>query len=826
MKKGLITIFFICAAKMTVAAGNITGKVIDAATGKGISFATVTLMTTDSTLVDGTITDESGVYEMVVSQYFNNSASQNFFMSVSFVGYKTETRILNGVHMDFILREETEQLCEVEVKAKRPLVERQMDKLVMNVAASAFAIGSNGVDIMKKAPGVRIDKDGNITVNGKSVEIYIDGRPSYMSGEQVKGLLQGTAGSQIEKIEIITNPSAKYDASGQGGIINIKLKKNMTKGFNGMLAANYGGMYFKTPNRYYQNDYVTVNLNYRTAKTYTSASLTQVYANQGVEFNSISRQAVASDTMERRSDLRYDIRFQYYNARITNDWYVDEKNTIGVILNMPFMVNNSDANPVGEQSSYIKLGDTYLQRTYSKGRQRTYAPQHTANINYTHTFADSCAQELTVNVDYNRYNSKTLNCQHNQDIEAAEGWGSLPGLDITTHQVVNIYSAKMDFQTMFLQKGFVECGARWALSQTDNHMTTDSIFGNETHTIPTAFNYSEHVAALYATVSWNWAKVSLKGGLRGEYTYSVGDWKDASLEPYRNSRFDLFPTAFVGYNPTDKWRMSASYTRRIKRPNYWQLNPFRNYVDAHSYQEGNPQLQPEFNNQVDVTFGWSQYISLAFNFAHTQEMMHMKGEVLPNGDMCARWINFGTCTTHGGSLSLTEIPIVPKKGEDGKVNGAWLALTVYAGYYNFINKSKDGNYRQQTHYGNVTGTLTAYLPEDIQMAVDGGWGAPMTIGYQHSSGYYDMGVAFKKTFPKQQLTLSLNVRDLLRSTHFTQTDTGLAEGCFSQINQTVYAQSISIGVTWMFGQQQWGKYRRVGQNDEDSRLGGGGGVGK
>lgn len=809
---------------MVANAETLTGRVVDAASGAGISYATITLMASDSTLLTGAITDEDGRYTLDYTR-----AGEDMLLSASFVGYKTEYMPLASAgegEVHFRLTEATEFLREVEVKAKRPLVERQMDKLVLNVSASPFAIGSNGEDIMKKAPGVRIDKDGNITVNGKSVEIYIDGRPSYMSGEQIKGLLQGTAGAQIEKIEIITNPSAKYDASGQGGIINIKLKKNMMKGFNGMLAANYSGMYFKQPDRYYQDDYLTLNLNYRTAKTYTSASLTQVYANQGVEFNTISRQPFGADTMELRSDLRYNIHFQYYNARITNDWYVDSKNTIGVILNIPFMLANSYGAPVGEQSSYTKIGDTYVQRTATKGRQRTYAPQHSANLNYTHTFADSCAQELTVNLDYNRYNSKSLNCQHSHDLEAVAGWESLPGLDINTHQMVNIYSAKLDFQSMFLKKGFVECGAKWALSQTDNQMTTDSIFGTETHVQKTAFDYSEHVAALYTTVSWGWEKVSLKAGLRGEYTYSIGDWKSAELEPYKNSRFDLFPTAFVGYNPTEQWRMSASYTRRIKRPSYWQLNPFRTYYDAHSYQEGNPELQPEFNNQVDLTFGWSQYVSLAFNFSHTQDMMHMKSELLPTGDISARWINFGTCTTHGGNLSLTELPVVPKKGDDGKVNGAWLALTVNAGYYNFINKAKDGTYRQQSDYGYVSGTLTAYLPEDIQMAVDGNWSAPMTMGYQHSSASYSMGFAFKKTFPKQKLTLSLNVRDLLRSMQFTQTDTGLAEGCFSQMNQTVYAQRIGIGVNWMFGQQQWGKFRRVGMNDEDSRLGGGGGVGK
>lgn len=818
-------------------ATNISGRVVEANNGAPMPYVTISLMTTDSVLIDGAITDEHGSFSLEFTGQQNSENMEHLLiLSASYVGYKTEYQTfspsnsaLSTMHsalsIVFRMQEETSQLAEVEVKAHKPLVERQMDKLVMNVSASPFAIGSNGQDVLKRAPGVRIDKDGNITVNGKSVEVYIDGRPSYLSGEQLKGLLQGTAGASIEKIEIITNPSAKYDASGQGGIINIKLKKNMMKGFNGMLAANYGGMYFKNPDKYYQNEYVALNLNYRSEKTYTAISLTQVYANQGVEFSSYSQQPMGTDTLRLGSDLRYNIDYQYYNLRASNDWYIDSKNTLGVILNVPFMKTNMDAKSVGDYGTYTMLGNQYLNQSLTQTAQSMYSPQHSANLNYTHTFADSCSQELTANIDYNRFRSHSLNSQRNQDIKAVPGYESLPGLDITTKQIVNIYSAKLDFQSAFCKKGFVETGMKYALSQTDNEMVTDSTTTTTT-TTTNGFAYSEHVAALYLTASWQFnEKFSLKGGLRGEYTYGIGDWKMEGVENYRNSRFDLFPTAFIGYNPSQDWRLSASYTRRIKRPSYYQLNPFRNYVNAHAYQEGNPELQPEFNNQVDLTVGWSQYISLAANFAHTEEMMHRKAEILPNGDICSRWTNFGTCTTHGVNVSFTEIPIVPKRGEDGKVNEAWLALTFNAGYYNFISRASDGSYVQRSHYANCNGSLTAYLPEDIQIAVDGWYSAPMTIGYEYTHACGAMGFAFKKTFPKQQLTLSLNVNDLLRSAYYKQEDKGLADGFVSRVSQEMHQQNISIGLTYMFGQYQRIKYRRVGNTDESSRLGGGRSVG-
>ena len=257
-------------------AETITGKVTNRQ-GEAMPFVTVSVLGRDSVLLTGAITDENGRY--IVAPPDLPTREERYILQASFVGYKTA---YGGP--DFVLEEETEQLAEVEVKAKRPLIERQMDKLVVNVSQSPLAAGSNGNDILRRAPGVRIDKDGNITVNGKAVEVYVDGKPSYLSGQQLKAMLDGTDGNTIEKIEIISNPSAKYDASGQGGIINIKTKRNMMRGLNGMLSAAYGGMYFGDVKRWLQMDLVSLNLNYRGEKTYTFGQLTQVFAQNDIDF--------------------------------------------------------------------------------------------------------------------------------------------------------------------------------------------------------------------------------------------------------------------------------------------------------------------------------------------------------------------------------------------------------------------------------------------------------------------------------------------------------------------------------------------------------------
>ena len=817
MRKVLLGIVLLLA--VSVSAETVRGRVTDVR-GDAMPFVTISVLAQDSSLLTGAITDERGEWEVELPE-----DGKGVIVQASYVGYRTA---FGGPN--FILQEETAQLKEVDVKAKKPLIERQMDKLVVNVSASPLSAGSNGNDILRRAPGVRIDKDGNITVNGKSVEIYIDGKPSYLSGQQLKAMLDGTDGNMIEKIEIISNPSAKYDASGQGGIVNIKMKRNMMKGLNGMLSAAYGGMYFGDVKRYLQMDMVSLNLNYRGEKTYTFGQLTQVYANNDCDYESYRK----TPTLESYSISGYDVGFQYYMMKVGNDWYIDSLNTLGFILQVPYMQMNQGIVD-GRNYAYIIQG-TDTARSYTHSNNSLRAPQHTANLNFTHTFSEALERELTVNIDYNRYNNQAHNDQETEFV----GVNTL-GLDIHSRQVVDIYSGKLDFQTKFWQTGLIECGVKYGLSSTNNTMTTDSLLnGKQLSSTPSNFRYDEHVAAAYISVGKQFGEHwSVKLGLRGEYTFSRGDWQSADSVT-RKSYFDPFPTAYLGYtsSPLGKIKqpvaVSASYTRRIKRPSYWMLNPFVNYIDAYSYQVGNTELTPEFNNDVEVHFSWTQYLNMTFNFAHTQDMFSQRVSILPSGMGYTQWSNFGTCTTHGGNISLTELPLVPKYATDEKgqkmVQGAWLALTVNAGWLHFINRSYEKTaegtpvYESRSHYGYVGGTLSAYLPKDWTMTFDGNWSSPMLTGYERQESGYFLSFGLRKMWMAKGLIFSLNVQDLARSLSFDSTTMGLAEGYANWNENKIRQQRVMLSVTWMFGQFQQHKNRKVGDMDELSRLGGGGGV--
>jgi hypothetical protein len=813
---------FMMMISVAISAETVKGTIVDLK-GNPMPFVTVSVLSQDSTLLTGAITDDDGKYALEVNV-------PNYIIQASYVGYHTA---FGGPN--FVLREETERLEEVEVKAKKPLIERQMDKLVVNVSASPLAAGSNGNDILRRAPGVRIDKDGNITVNGKSVEIWVDGKPSYLSGQQLKAMLDGTDGNTIEKIEIISNPSAKYDASGQGGIINIKTKRNMMKGLNGMLSAGYGGMYFGDVKRWLNQEMFSLMLNYRGEKTYTFGQFTQVYAENDIDFESYRE----TPLLKNYSYSHYDVRFQYYMLKVGNDWYIDSVNTLGFILQVPYMNVNQSIVPDDNAAYTIDktLADTTTSITNSSNRLK--APQHTANLNFTHTFNEALEREITVNVDYNRYNNGATNYQKTDYSKPLAGCGyqSL-GLDINSRQIVDIYSAKLDFQTKFWQTGMIECGVKYGLSTTNNNMTTDSIIdGVRIPTTPSDFIYDEHVAAAYISVGKQFGEHwSVKLGLRGEYTYSHGNWKSADSITNK-SYFDPFPTAYIGYTskPLGKLQqpiaVSVSYTRRIKRPNYWMLNPFKSYVDAYSVQMGNTDLKPEFNNDVELHFSWTQYLNMTFNFAHTQDMFSSKMTIMPDGMGYSKWINFGTCTTHGGNISLTELPLVPKFDDEHKVNGAWLALTVNAGWLHFINKSyekqADGKpvYENRSHYGYAGGTLSAYLPKDWTLTFDGNWSSPMTTGYNKQGSTYFLSFGVRKMYMAKGLIFNLNIQDLARSLSFSTEDMSQGAGYHSWYKNTVRQQRVMLSLTWMFGQYQQHKNRKVGDMDELNRLGGGGGVG-
>lgn len=823
----IVSLFVWVMLVTTGIAQTITGTIRESSSNDAIPYATISLLQSDSSLIAGAISNDNGHFQL-------QSVNGTYILRVSYVGYNTAYRDIQVDKAklalgDIYLSQETTEIAEVEVKADRPLIQRQMDKLVMNVSNTPFAVGFSGEEILKKAPGVVIDKDGNVTVNGKSVSVYIDGRPSYLSGESLKSLLEGTDAATIDKIEIITHPSAKYDAAGEGGaIINIKLKKNKTKGTNGTLSATYGGMYFKEINKYFNLERFSFSLNHRSEHTYTSLSLNQSFNQFESTSMSFIRQPYAGDTLFTYRSARNVNIGQSYDAKLSTDWYIDEANTLGFIFRAPSMWIGNGSFPEASNRTVLIYRDDTVQYVGSEGKYRNIPATYNANVNYTHVFNDSLSRELTIEATYvhsdNRYSDGSdYTIYSSIDSIVSPVPNRLEG---TTRQKTNRYIVKADFQTAFWKTGMIECGAKWQLNAPSSSMTLDSVMPAYSSSTYTAYDYAEHVAALYITVAkqfgehWN-----AKLGLRGELTATRSTYRrqeeqrDVTRKPYAN----LFPSVYVGYNPTDKWSLSLDYSRNIWRPGVWYLNPFIEYVGAHEYNVGNPDLKPEFSNSVDFNVGWSRYVSVNLMFSHTNGIIEQKPELQDNGDIKYSPVNFGTNIWYGASLALTELPIVPKfKTNDQGVrelDGAWLALTVNAGVndnMSIADASVDSNYgKRHAFHAYCYGTLTAYLPKDWQIGTDIAYMSPYTSAYDSWSGGVWWDGSVKKSWPDSGVTLTLSVHDIPRSSIFKSNSVGLMNGLSTSSDFIAYSQRVNIGITWNFGKFQQHKYRHVGDAGDD-----------
>lgn len=780
------------------------GSVVDT-NGEAVAFATVALIKADSTIVAGNATDIEGKFTL-------QAAGGEYTLSVSMIGYKEESIsvALNSLITELppiVLQDDAQMLEGAVVTDRVNLVEMKMDKIVMNVSQSAFAQGNTGLELIKKAPGVTIDKDGNIKLNGKSVSVWIDGRPSHLDGKSLEALLRSTNGESIDKFELMPNPSSKYDAEGQGGIINIKTKKNGMSGFNGSMGLNGGGMYFKKPeSRFLWQESYWANLNYRGKKTNTFVNLYEGIYNTDLDFStSLKTKTTAGELTQETSSYSAN-RYSNMNIKVGNDWFINDRNTFGVIVTLPGSISNMgavkgrDFNGISTQA--IDGVDIYSEESRTDNDSKSL--QGSANLNYTHVFNEARASELTANLDYYRTQSHSLN-EMQTEVTPVSGdpFNSFKTIDNSFH--TNIYSAKVDYQSIVWKNAMLEAGGKWSLSMTGNNMSN---VNNGTKT-SSDFTYNESVGALYVSLAKPLTqKLSMKAGLRGEYTWSRGSWNEKPRQ-----YFDVFPTFYMGYNHSEKLMMSLSYTRRIRRPGYYSLNPAEEFVDSHSSTAGNPLLTPQYNNSVYGNTVFFKYYSFTLGYDHTKDMFTQAPSYKENGDQFLTWGNYGKNDMAFASANISALPIAK-----------WLQWTLNATYIFTHSISSEGAKPQNAHSCNVYTDLTFVLPKDWKIQLDAYYNTPMMWGYFKMQSMWGSNFGIKKTMLDGRLSLSLDVDDIFRSSNMIinmlSEDANVQD---SQLRQKFLDQKVKLGLTWTFGKAQAVKYRKVGSIDESSRLGGSGG---
>ena len=789
----------------------ISGRLADKKSAEPMGFANVTVFKSNKEILAGTVTAENGEFKL------SAELSGGEYLQVSFIGYKDlrielapegqKTKLNLGL---IELEPESQSLEAAVVTAKVPLVEQKLDKIVVNVSQSVVASTSNAFELLKKSPGVSVDVNGNIQLNGQGVEIWIDGRPSKLSGSQLESLLTALNGNTIEKIEIMQHPSAKFDASGNGGIINIKTKKNFIKGLYGNVNLSYSAVPKADS---YDNLQGSFLINYRARRSNTQLSYSTHNIGTAVDFDSVNEFGPDLSLKQTSlSELRGYRRGHF--AKIGSDFYPDKKNTFGFLVNY-YTSRNTQYTPEGSLAT-LYSGDNVISKIETHLDEPSSMDRIDANIYYIKNF--SGVKELTLNADYGYYDSRDNGYQRSLT-ESAGIPAQKSAFTNNNSQYINIFSFKGDYKCSPFKKAILESGAKIATTWTNNNSvrrdSTDGAFVI-TPSQSNLFKYTETIGAAYASLSYQINKRwSIVTGLRGEYTKANGDWISAGEKSSRDY-FGLFPTIYLGYTPKN-WRLSLSYTRRIERPSFYQLNPFKNYIDATSSVTGNPNLSPSYTNSIALTAGYKSFLNISAIYSQTTDLVTQ----LPffdqqTGDKIFLWDNYGKMTIAGAVLSITEYPLVKDL--------FYLSLnSIICSMSNRSNVDEAGNLQKSNSlFMNHYATLTTLLPHNWKMELVGFYMSGAQSGYMKVQNMGNLYLGIKKELLQKKLTLSLAVNDLLNTSNMdiiTETLTNRYT-----LNQRMYQQKIEFGIKFNFGKVQSGRqnYKRENTSERVNSSSGGG----
>ena len=667
--------------------GSVRGSVKDGSQ-KTIESATVNLLKAgDSSTVKFSVADKDGVYA------FENIAFGKYLVAITAIGHQkglspafeisAASPVITVKQIELV--PVTKSLAAVTVTARKPFIEQKIDRTVINVEASITNAGATAFEVLEKSPGVTVDKDGNISLKGKQgVTVMMDGRPAYLSGADLVNYLKGLPASAIDQIEIMTSPSAKYDAAGNSGIINIKPKKNKQSGLNGSVTVGYQqGRYWKTNN--------SLNLNYRNGKfnVFASGGINKGNGFQQLDIlrkfkdpNTKDITAIFSQTSNMRN------RNLFSTAKIGVDYYASKKTTLGVVL-------SGFTNP----GNFSSRNTSYLQNksgvvdsvVYAQSSNKDLWKNGSVNLNMRHQF-DSTGRELTTDLDYityrssgNQYFSNTTYTPNWTPKYLEELHGNLP-------VNVNIYSAKVDYAHPLGKEAKLEAGLKTSHVKTDNEANYFIVSANSEvvdYSKTNHFNYTEDIHAAYLNANKQFKKFGAQLGLRYEQTaytgYQSGN-PTRSDSSFKRTYGSLFPTAFISYNANKNNQFGLSFGRRIDRPAYQDLNPFLFFIDKFTYQAGNPYLKPQFTNNVELSHTFKGLLTTTLNYSHTVDYMNetFEQEKDPAGNKgYATIVRNGNIGKKDGAGISVSAQLNPRK---------WWSTQLYTNYnYTRFNGRLNGN---------------------------------------------------------------------------------------------------------------------------------------
>lgn len=777
----------------------ITGAVKDEA--GVIEFCAVRIYkNADSLLIQSVITDENGKFEFINVQqgaYQIHIRLENYELFVS-----PEITYIGGVLElnDYILTTKTIQATEVSVVARKPILTVTAEKTVLNVGNITNMTGVNALEVLRRTPGVMIDKDNGISLKGKNdVRIFLDGRPTQMTNEDLANMLRGMMASDIESIEVITNPSAKYDATGTGGIINIVLKKN--KGFGNNVTLD-GGLIYSESLKYTGS----VSFNHRDKRF-------NVFANYGTnggswqDYMNLYRIQSGYIYDQETKNIRKDLN---NNFKIGTDYFINKKHILGV--NVTGNSSNGSWNTNSRTPIYQEGSDQVEQVLVAQNT----GPREMLNLNFNanYRFADTLGTKFTTDLDYGMFSKKQNSYQPNFYMNTDESIIEQQNIyRNNTPTDIRIMTIKSDYERK-INELLVSTGYKIANVETDN--TFD--FYNEINsnalidsTRSNTFHYTENVAALYLNFNRKIKKFSIQAGVRYEYTHSIGRLESLISNPTPVDRKygNFFPSAALTYDVNKKHTLTLTYSNRIDRPNYQDLNPFENKLDELTYQKGNAFLNPQYSNSFELSHVFMEFLTSSVGFTRTNDFMT---EILD--------------TLNGNASYLTQTNL---DYMDSYTFNIGAPIPIQKWLFSFLNFSLYRNeYRAQFDDGkivdvsnmafNIYLSNSFKLPKNWSIELSGWYNSPtIMLATFLGKRMYSIDLGIKKKILDGKGDLKLNVSDIFRS----QIWAGESNYAGFYMNATggYESRQVRLNFTYRFGNSAVkSEGHKTGSEEEKSRI--------
>lgn len=789
---------------------SLSGKLLEAGDAPAI-FATVALyQTIDSSLVKVVTSDESGDFKLT------NLTAGNYYLSATYVGYETlvlntldltagEDRLLGVFHFSSAVV----GLQEIAVTATRSLLEVKADRTVFNIAGTINSAGSNAISLLRKAPGVVVGNNDEIAVLGRSgVLLYVDGKRLPLSGQELSDYLRNLPAEQIDRIEIITSPGAKYEAEGNGGIIDIRLKRAENLGLNGTLAASYG------QGRYNQS-------NLTTTAAYRSKRIS-LYGNVGHSQGSQYNTAVLRNTLngfsleETENGLN---KWSGFYGRMGMDIFLGKEHTLGVLVSggdfiLPRRSINRNliagaANPSSIDSILVATNQVEI---LSKRSQ----------INLNYRYEASTGQILNLDTDHASFNRDNLRQQANQYYDATESENfSASNFRFQGPTTIDVSGIKLDVEQP-LSFGRLSLGGKLSRIDSKNAFLMYNVLGVEERLDDqqsSTFDYVESIQAAYISLSGKMAKkIDYSLGLRTEWTQlegAIGVFDPSLAEPPFTQKYRRwFPNAGLSWNINEKHMVGLRYGRRIARPFYALLSPFRNQLSPLTYSIGNPMLQPEQINNLELSYTLAQryHLKLAYGLTINQ-ITHVtrRGEENP---LARSFSSDNSAQQRTLSLSLN-VPLEITKGWTTTNNFSALRLTNSSSLASGEALDIDALSYTLNHQSTFT------LPYALKGELSGYFNGPGIRGGDvfRAKTNWSLDVGLQRKFIQDKLMVRLSVSDLFFKAGWGGTAT--FNGLISEVDTVWDSRRLNINLSYSFGNYKVKqRNRNTGTATETGRVGG------